>query len=61
MDKPRATVEIEISGGWEYTTQEILDWIEMKLDAEPRDPDWGAGRGGINYAKGRITAVRLVQ
>jgi hypothetical protein len=55
-DKVRGRVVLEIEGDWEYGTREMLDWIEMKLDAA-KPNDWGTGRGGINYASARVVSV----
>lgn len=59
-DKVRGRVVLEIEGGWEYGTREMLDWVEMKLAAS-NPPDWGAGRGGINYASARVLSVEIAE
>jgi hypothetical protein len=51
------TVTIEVSGQWAYTTREMLDWIEERLRQPIQDRDWGTGRGGINYAQGKVVSV----
>ena len=51
------TVTIEVSGQWAYTTREMLDWIEERLRQPIEDQDWRSGRGGINYASGKVVSV----
>lgn len=54
----RGVVNIAVYGDWEYSLQEIMDWVNAKLNADLPD-GWGNGMGGINYAKAELIAAAL--
>jgi hypothetical protein len=56
-DKVQGIVTLEIHGNWDFSTREMLDWVEMKLSTSIPE-GWGTGRGAINYAKGVVVSVK---
>ena len=57
-NKIRAIITVQVTGEYDYTARELLDWMEERLRI-PLSEEWGSHHGGVNCADGEVVSVRL--
>lgn len=49
-------VVVRVSCDWDISARDVMDFVDHRL-SQHRDPDWGRGRGGVNYSKTQIVGI----